>query len=154
MTAIDYDSVNHDFGQFSITSHFDWRYLWKGGRAGLDQVSSNGLPNGSYIDMYDGTFLMPGGVVYDTHNAFATPLQSDKYSFYRTTSPSGGLNEHQYGSRSFVNATYGSNGTGSNIQDLQYQMQMVKLEGAFLPLAAGYAGFVGSVADGGIGQHS
>jgi hypothetical protein len=117
---------------FNTTTHYDWRYLWKGGRAGRDQISSDGsLSDPTYIDVYDGTYLIPNGVVYDTHNSVSAPLQSDKYAFFRTTAANGGLNQNQYGTRSFVNATFGSNGTGSNMQDLKAQLAMVQLQSGF-----------------------
>jgi hypothetical protein len=88
---------------------------------------------------------MPNGVAYDTHNSVSAPLQSDKYAFFRTTVANGGLNQNQYGTRSFVNATFGSNGTGSNLQDLKAQLAVEQLTSGFNEMFTFGSSFVSNV---------
>jgi hypothetical protein len=66
--------------------------------------------------------------VYDTHVTNAAPLLSDKYAFFRTTTNNGGLDQYQYGVRSNVNATFGSNGTADNLQDLQLHNDLLGIQ--------------------------
>jgi hypothetical protein len=91
--------------------------------------------------------------VYDTHVTNAAPLLSDKYAFFRTTTNNGGLDQYQYGVRSNVNATFGSNGTASNTQNLQLALAAIQIQSGFeeaLTFGGGLAGNVASEIGGGI----
>jgi hypothetical protein len=128
--SIDYNSGTQQY-DFFTTSEFDFRYGWKGGRAGRDQAT--GLTNdptnpNTYTDQYNGTYLMPDGSVYDAATGTQAPMNSDKYAFFRTTTANNGLNQYQYGTRSWVNVVAGENGTTSNLQDLQLHNDLLNLQ--------------------------
>ncbi|HEY8749538.1 MAG TPA: hypothetical protein VIM11_16260, partial [Tepidisphaeraceae bacterium] len=104
----------------------------------------------SYIDQYNGTYLMPSGIVYDAATGTQAPMNTDKYAFYRTTAVNNGLNQYQYGTRSWTNVN-GFNETGSNIQNIDEQIQMLRLRTGLLGVSLG-AGLVAGSALGLLGS--
>ena len=66
---------------FSPNSYYDWRYLWHGGRAELDQDVSDPINNrGGFIEKSNNLLYLNGGE-YDTGKG--RPLHQDPYAYQR-----------------------------------------------------------------------
>ncbi|MDB5324603.1 MAG: repeat-associated core domain protein [Phycisphaerales bacterium] len=101
-------------GELGLAPPDDWRYLWRGGRVGLDQrtpvdhdTGADVNPPDSYpfSDLFDGILLMPGGGVYDT--ASGAPVVPDVYAYYKTSGGTTGLDAHELNSRTVLANGYG-----------------------------------------------
>jgi len=148
VTLLHYDSWNYVW-TFGINSYWGWHNFWHGGQAGMDQaVKADRTPeSGPFLDMLDGTLLLPGGQTYDT---FAqTPLHQDKYAFFRTNADP--IDQFQYSHRSQMTVAYGFNGyAGTNLpwQDLDIQVKWQALQTAVTGMSLGVSLIMGSAVGG------
>ena len=131
--------------KFTDLGGFEWRYLWHGGRAVLDQDFGI-YDTGTVVDRQSGLLYLNGSV-YDSTSG--TPLLQDKYAFFRPSTASGELpvNANQYSSRGSLNTQFPLGGSEPTWNDTFWSAFWQSGTGEGLAALAnpfGYGGYGGN----------